>query len=95
MINAVQTFDDCSCFMQQKIQVMSLHVNKRIMLNNFVFNQRNQRRAKTQDHPRASIKIFKYVTNKFVIVSALANTGAQSNLWRWKIFQDTDFCKSD
>ena len=44
------------------------------MLNYFIFDG-VLRRAKTLDHPRASIKI----TNKLVIVSALADTGAQSN----------------
>ena len=44
------------------------------MLNYFIFDG-VLRRAKTLDHPRASIKI----TNKLVMVSALADTGAQSN----------------
>ena len=52
-VNAVQTHDDSSCFMQQNTQVMSLHANKRIMLNNIIFNKRILRRAKTWDHPRA------------------------------------------
>ena len=58
-VNAVQTHDDSSCFMQQNTQVMSLHANKRVMLNNFIFDKRNLRRAKTLDHPRASTKITK------------------------------------
>ena len=80
-VNAVQTHDDSSCFMQQNTQVMSLHANKRIMLNNIIFDKRNLRRAKTFDHPQVSIKITKYGTNKFVMVSTIADTGAQSNLW--------------
>ena len=51
------------------------------MLNNIIFVKKNFRRAKTLDHPRASIKITKYGTNKFVMVSALADTGEQSSLW--------------
>ena len=27
--------------------------------------------------------------------SALADTGAKSNLWGWKNFQDAGFCKND
>ena len=39
--------------MQQNKQVVPLHANKRIMLNNIVFDER----AKMLDHPRATIKI--------------------------------------
>ena len=54
------------------------------------------RKAKaTTDHPRASVKIAKHGTNKFAWVSALADTGAQSNLWGWKNFQEAGFCKKD
>ena len=56
--------------MQQNTQVMPLHANKRIMLNNIIFNKRNSRRAKTLDHLGVSIKIIKYGTNKLVMVSA-------------------------
>ena len=35
----------------------------------------------------------KYGSNKFIVVSALADTGAQSNLWEWKDFQDAGFGK--
>ena len=38
-------------------------------------------RTKSFDHPRASIKLNKYGINKFIVVRALADTGAQSNLW--------------
>ena len=61
------------------------------MVNSIIFDKRNLCRAKTFDHPRASIKITKYGTNKFVMVSALADTGAQSNLWGWKNFQGAGF----
>ena len=81
--------------MQQNTQVMSLHTNKQVMLNNIIFDKRNLCRAKTFDHPRASIKITIYGTNKFVMVSASANTGAQSNFWGWKNFQDAGFGKND
>ena len=65
------------------------------MLNNIIFDKRNLRRAKTFDHSRVSTKITKYSTNKFVMVNALADTGAQSNLWGWKNFQDAGFDKND
>ena len=86
-VNAVQTYDDRYCSMEQNRQVMSLYAKKPIMLNNIIFDKRNLYRAKTLDHPHASIKIKKYSTNKFVMKSALADTGAQSNLWGWKNFQ--------
>ena len=39
------------------------------------------RTAKSLDHPRVTIKICKYGTYKFIVISALADTtGAQSNL---------------
>ena len=65
------------------------------MLNNIIFDRKKLRKAKTLDHPRASIKITKYGTNKFIMVSALADTGSQSNLWGWKNFQDAGFGKND
>ena len=74
---------------------MSITANKWIMLNNIIFVKKNFRRAKTLDHPRASIKITKYGTNKFVMVSALADTGEQSSLWGWKSFQDAGFSMND
>ena len=74
---------------------MSLHANKRIMLNNIILDRKKLCKAKTSDHPRASIKITKYGTNKSIMVSALADTGAQSNLWGWKNFQDSGFGKND
>ena len=77
---AVQTQHYSSCFMQQDTQIMSLHANKRVLLNNIIFDRKKMRKAKTLDHPRVSIKITKYGTNKFIVVSALADTGAQSNL---------------
>ena len=49
----------------------------------------------TADHPRASVKIAIHSTNKSAWLSALADTGAQSNLWGWKNFQEADFCKKD
>ena len=76
-VNAVQTYDDSSCFKQQNTQVMSLHANKRILLNKIFLDKKNLRLAKTLDHPRASTKISQYGTNKYVMVSALADTGAQ------------------
>ena len=79
--------------MQQNQKAMSLHTDKKIMLNNIIFDKRNLRRAKTFDYLRSSIKITKYSTNKFVMASALADTGAQSNFWRWKNFQDAGFGK--
>ena len=63
--------------MQQNTQVMSLHANKRITLNNIIFNKRNLRRAKTFELLRASIEITKQSTNKFYMFSVLADTGAQ------------------
>ena len=75
---------------------MSLHASKRIMLNNTIFSKNSLRKAKaTTDHPRASVKIARHGTNKFAWVSALADTGAQSNLWGWKNFQEAGFCKKD
>ena len=76
-VNSVQTLDDGSCFMQPNTEVMSLHANKQIMLNNIIFDKRNLRRAKIFDHPHASIKITTYGTTKFVMVSALGNTSVQ------------------
>ena len=55
----------------------------------------NLRKAKKLDHSRASTKITKYGTNKLLMLSALADTGAQSNLWGWKNFQDAGFGKND
>ena len=69
---------------------MSFHANKRI-----IFDRKKLRKAKTLDHPRASIKITKYGTNKFIVVSALADTSAQSNLWGWNKFHDAGFDKND
>ena len=75
---------------------MSLHASKRIMLNNIIFSKNTLRKAKAKtDHPRASVKIAKHGTNKFAWVSDLADTGAQSNLWGWKNFQEAGFCKKD
>ena len=65
------------------------------MLNKIIFDKRNLRRAKTLVHPRASIKTTTYGTNNFVLVSALADTSAQWNLWGWKNFQDAGFGKND
>ena len=65
------------------------------MLNNVIFDKRNLRRAKTFYHPRASIKITKHSINNFAMVSALADTGALSNLQGWKNFQDAGFGKND
>ena len=62
------------------------------MLNNIIFNNNTLHKAKaTTDHPRASVKIAKRGTNKSAWVSNLADTGAQSNLWRWKNFQEKGF----
>ena len=75
---------------------MSLHASKRIILNNIIFSKNSLRKAKaTTNHPRASVKIARHGTNKFAWVSALADTGAQSNLWGWKDFQKAGFCKKD
>ena len=90
-VNAVQTNDDSYYFMQQNTQVITLISNKQTMLNNTFFDKRHLRRTKTLDHPRASIKVTKYGTNKF----ALADTFAQSTLWGWKNFQDAGFGKND
>ena len=56
---------------------MLLHSNEKIILNNIIFDIRNFRRANKLDQPRASIKITWYGTNKFVMVSALADTGSK------------------
>ena len=58
-------------------------------------NNKNLCRAKTLDNPSVTVKITRYGTKKFVIVRALADTGAQSNLWGWKHFQDAGFGKND
>ena len=80
-VKAVQIQADHSDFMQQDTQIMSLHASKRIMLNKIIFSKNSLRKAKAKtDHPRASVKIAKHGTNKFAWVSALADTGAQSNL---------------
>ena len=81
--------------MQQNTQVMSLHANKLIMLNNINFDKRNMRKPRhstIQVHQLKSLN-----TNKFVMVSVLADTGTltQSNLRRWKNFQDAGFGKND
>ena len=34
-----------------------------------------------------------HCTNKFILVNFLADTGALSNLWGWKDFQDAGFGK--
>ena len=66
------------------------------MLFNIIFSKNSLRKAKAiTDHPCASVKISSHGTNKFAKVSALADTGAQSNLWGWKDFQETGFCKKD
>ena len=94
--NAVQTQYDHSGFMQQDTQIMSLHACKGIILNNIIFNKNTLHKAKaTTDYPRASVEIAKRGTNKSARVSALADTGAQSNFWGWKSFQETGFCKKD
>ena len=69
-VNAVQMQDGSSCFMQQDTQIMSLHAHKRTILNNIIFERKINRKAKSLDHPRASIKITKYCTNKFIVLSA-------------------------
>ena len=75
---------------------MSLHASKGIMLSNIIFNKNTLRKAKaTTDHPCASVKIDKRGTNKSAWVGILAGTGAQSNLWGWKNFQEARFCKKD
>ena len=51
-------------------------------------------KTKFLDHPPASIKITKNGINKLIVVSALTGTGAQSNLWGWKDFQDAGFGKN-
>ena len=67
---------------------MSLLASKGIMSNNIIFNKNNLRKAKaTTNHPCVSVKIAKRGTNKSVWISALADTGAQLNLWGWKNFQ--------
>ena len=66
------------------------------MLNNIIFNKNTLHKAKaTTDYPRASVKIAKRGTNKSARVSALTDTCAQANLWGWKSFQGTGFCKKD
>ena len=73
-----------------------MFANKSITLNNVIFNKNTLRKAKaTANHPRASVKITKLGTCKSVWVSVLADTGAQSNLWEWKDFQEAGFCKKD
>ena len=57
------------------------------MLNNIIFDRRSLHKAKTLEYPHASMQTTKYGTNKFVMVSALADTGAQSNLWDGKTFK--------
>ena len=80
--------------MQKDSQIMSLHASKRIMLNNTIFSKNSLRKAKaTTDHPRASVKIARHGTNKFAWVSALADTGAQSNLWGGKTFRRLVFVR--
>jgi len=81
-VKAVQIQADYFDFMQQDTQIMSLHASKRIMLNNIILSKNSLRKAKaTNDYLRASVKIAKHGTNKFAWGSALADTGAQSNLW--------------
>ena len=95
-VNAVQIKADDGCeFVQQDSQVSSLHVSTNIMLNDRIFDKNTLRRAKVTDHPRASVKITKRDTNKFAWVSALADSGAQSNLWGWKDCQEAGFCRED
>ena len=74
---------------------MSLHANERKKLNNNSFDKRNLRRAMKLDQRLKSIKISLYGSNKFVMVSALADTSAQSNLWGWKNFQDAGIGKNN
>ena len=63
-------------------QIISLHASKRSMLNKIIFNKNTLRKANAaNDHHRISVKIAKLGSNKSAWVSALADTGAQSNLW--------------
>ena len=41
------------------------------------------------------LKLLNTTNNKFIIVSALADTSAQSNLWGWKDFYDANFGKKN
>ena len=58
------------------------------MSNKIIFKKNTLSKTNaTTDYHRASIKIANRGTNKSVWVSALADTGPQSNLWGWKKFQ--------
>ena len=76
-----------------KTQIMSLQADERIISISVIFNKKKLHKSKSLDHPFASVKITKYGSNKLIKVSALADTGAQSNLWGWKNFQDAGFGK--
>ena len=50
-VNAVQTQHDSSCYMQQDTHIMSLHANKRSMLNKVIFYRKKFHKARTFEHP--------------------------------------------
>ena len=59
---------------------MSLHANERIMLKDVLFFKKTLHKAKSLNHSRTSVKIIKYGTNKYIMISTLVDTRAQSSL---------------
>ncbi len=62
--------------MQQDTQIMSLNADKRVMLNNIIFDRKKLRKAETFDYSHTSSRITNYGTNKSIVVKPLGDTGA-------------------
>ena len=60
--------DGSTYIMQQDTQIMSLHADERIKLNNVIFYKKKLHKAKSLNYPCASVKITKYGTNKCLII---------------------------
>ena len=53
------------------------------------------RRMKSNNHPRVSFQLSRQGTDNFVNVQGVADSGAQSNLWGLKEFEQAGFKQSD
>jgi hypothetical protein len=59
------------------------------------FNQGTWREAQFRDHPTLSLTLKLENGNKRTVIKAVADTGAQSNLWGYRDFLQAGFVKSD
>ena len=77
------------------LQISSIEKRHPVVLDNIILRKKELRRVKTADHPRVTFQLKHIKKERPVLVEGVADSGAQSNLWGFKAFQEAGFQRSD